>query len=108
MTPTQRSLKLLREQGYHCEIVEKYNSFIRQRRDLWLFCDILCLKGKIILAVQTTSDNGGNMSAHIQKIKQSPCYEMVKDAGIKIAVHGWKKSGKRGKRKLWGCRIAEL
>jgi hypothetical protein len=34
MTPTQRSLAALRELGYLVEVVEKWNSFTRTRKDL--------------------------------------------------------------------------
>ncbi len=40
-SPTQRSLEYLRELGYHCEIVEKWNSFTKQRKDLWGWCDLI-------------------------------------------------------------------
>ena len=43
-SPTQRSLEYLREQGYHPEVVEKYNSFTRRTNDLWGFVDILAIK----------------------------------------------------------------
>ena len=37
MTPTQRSLAALRELGYLVEVVEKWNSFTRTRKDLMSF-----------------------------------------------------------------------
>ena len=33
LSPTQRSLEYLREQGYHVEIVEKWNHWARIRQD---------------------------------------------------------------------------
>jgi len=104
----QRSLKMLREQGYLCAIVEKYNFFVHIRQDLFGVADILCLKGGKTLAIQTTSDNGGNVSAHSKKIKDNPNYKAIKKAGWEIHLHGWGKKGKRGKRKLWTCRIIKL
>lgn len=106
MTPTQRSLALLRERGYHATVVERWNPYARIRQDLWGFADILCLKPGEILAVQTTS--GSNVSGRLKKIAASPLITTVLLAGIKIVVHGWRKVGPRGKRKTWEVREEPL
>ena len=93
-SPTQRSLAHLREQGYHCEIVEKWNSFTKQRKDLWGWCDLLCLKGEEILAVQVTASG---VSSRIKKIQESETVSWVRKANIMIHIHGWRKSSKTGK-----------
>jgi hypothetical protein len=90
-SPTQRSLAHLREQGYHCEIVEKWNSFTKQRKDLWGWCDILAIRKNEVLAVQVTSSA---VSDRIKKIMASDTLALVRDAGIRIEVHGWRKSAK--------------
>jgi hypothetical protein len=51
MTPTQRSLKALRELGYLVEVVEKWNSFTRTRKDLWGWADLLAIRRDEVLAV---------------------------------------------------------
>ena len=43
-SPTQRSLKLMRERGYLCEITERWNPFAKIRQDLFHFVDVLCIK----------------------------------------------------------------
>lgn len=106
--PGQRSLKKLRDEGWLCQTVEKYNSFIHIRQDLFQFIDIIAVKKGRTLAIQTTSDDGGNVSAHIKKIKGLADYEIVKSAGWEIECWGWRKGGKQGKRKLWVCRIVKL
>lgn len=88
-SPTQRSLEYLREQGYHCEVVEKWNSFTRQRKDLWGWCDILAIRKDEVLAVQVTSTS--NITARIKKIQDSDTVGLVRDAVIRIEVHGWSK-----------------
>jgi len=88
-SPTQRSLALLREEGYHCEIVEKWNSFTRTRKDLWGWADILAIRRGEVLAVQVTS--GSNTSAREKKIADSEITPKVREAGIRIEVHGWRK-----------------
>lgn len=94
MSPTQRSLKTLRERGYFCWIVEHWDGFCHKRRDLWGFADILALKDDEVLAVQTTS--GSNVSARVRKIADHDNVGHVRKAGIGIHVHGWTK-GKNGR-----------
>jgi hypothetical protein len=89
-SPTQRSLEYLREQGYHPEVVERFNSFTKRRHDLWGFADILAIKRDEVLAVQTTS--GDNISARIKKIKDSDLLPKAREAGVRIVVHGWRKA----------------
>jgi hypothetical protein len=90
-SPTQRSLEYLREQGYHCEIVEKWNSFTKQRKDLWGWCDILAIRKDEVLAVQVTASA---VADRIKKIQDSTTVAPVRDAGIRIEVHGWRKNSK--------------
>jgi len=93
-SPTKRSLKLMRDQGYLCEVTERWNPFAKIRQDLFNFVDILCIKDGKTVAVQTTSYS--NMSARIKKIKELDTYPIVRSAGWEIVVHGWKKD-KAGK-----------
>lgn len=90
-SPTQRSLEYLREQGYYCEIVEKWNSWTKQRKDLWGWADILAIRKGEVLAVQVTATN---VSARIKKIQESETVALVRDAGIRIEVHGHRKNSK--------------
>jgi hypothetical protein len=91
VTPTQRSLAYLREQGYLPWIVEYWSSFARIRKDLWGWCDILAIREGEVLAVQVTSSN---VSARIKKIQESETIAWVRKAGIRVEVHGWRKSAK--------------
>ena len=90
-SPTQRSLEYLRELGYHCEVVEKWNSFTRQRKDLWGWCDILAIRKDEVLAVQVTASA---VADRIKKIQESDTVAKVREAGIRIEVHGWRKNSK--------------
>lgn len=87
-SPTQRSLEYLREQGYHCEIVEKWNPWRKIRQDLWGWCDILAIRRDEVLAVQVTASG---VSARIKKIQESDTVAKVREAGIRVEVHGWTK-----------------
>lgn len=90
-SPTQRSLEYLRELGYHCEVVEKWNSFTKQRKDLWGWCDILAIRKDEVLAVQVTASA---VADRIKKIQESTTVALVRDAGIRIECHGWRKNSK--------------
>ena len=89
-SPTQRSLKLMRERGFHAEVVERWIPGANIRRDLFGFGDVLCLgdEGELVL-VQSTSDS--NVAARVKKIADSPLVGRVRKAGIRIVVQGWRK-----------------
>lgn len=103
-SPTSRSLKNLRERGYICQIVEKFNMFSKKRIDLFGFIDILCIKeGEPgTLGVQTTTT--GNINARITKAEALQEYHTYL-TGNKVEFHGWSKKGAKGKRKTWQVKI---
>lgn len=103
MSPTQRSLAKLRKEGWFVAITERWNQYAHVRQDLFGFIDLLAIKGDQTLAVQTTS--GSNVAARIDKIKGIQASALwLESPNRKIVVHGWRKVGERGKRKLWECR----
>lgn len=91
LSPTQRSLAYLREQGYRVAIVEHWNPHARIRQDLWGWCDLLAIRKNEVLAVQVTASA---VSTRIKKIQESETVAAVRDAGIRIEVHGWRKNSK--------------
>jgi GMP synthase-like glutamine amidotransferase len=100
-SPTQLSLKRLREEGYLCEVVEKWNQFARIRQDLFGFIDIIAISEGQILGVQSTSYS--NISARVAKITDHENLPMVRKAGIRIEVHGWRKVKNR-----WEVKIVDM
>lgn len=101
-SPTQRSLKHLRDAGYTCWVVEYWNSFSRKRVDLFGLFDILAIREGETVAVQTTS--GSNVSARVKKIGESEHIGAVRSAGWQVWVMGWTK-GKNGR---YALRIVDL
>ena len=95
MSPTQLSLRWLRERGYTAEVVERYSAFDRKRHDLWGFADILAIRRNEVVAVQTTTAH--NVNARIRKIADSPYVGVVREAGIGIHVHGWSQAKPRAR-----------
>lgn len=99
VTPTSRSLKLLRDRGYIANVVEQTVPKTFIKRDLFGFIDIVAIHPDTgeTLAVQTTS--GSNVSKRVSKIGESEHVAAVRKAGWGIHVHGWRKSGR-----FWKCR----
>ena len=100
-SPTSRSLAYLREQGYMAEVVEKRVPNTNITKDLFGFIDILAIKHGEILGVQTTTNE--NAAARIRKIAEHPNTSWVREAGIRIHVHGWRKL-KSG----WAVRVEDV
>lgn len=92
MTPTHRTLKHLRDDGYQAAVVEKWNPHARIRQDLFGFVDVIAVRDDETLAVQTTS--ASNMSARVKKIEGLETLPAVRKAGWRIIVHGWRKNSK--------------
>lgn len=100
--PTQRTLKLLRDQGYRAEVVEKWIPHARKRKDLFDIIDIVAIGDGQTLGVQCTS--GSNMSSRVRKIEEADALGDLRDAGWKLLVIGWRKTSK-GK---WSSRIVDV
>lgn len=104
-SPTQRTLKFLRDIGAVARVVEHWNGYAKRRIDLW-GADILAKQGRLLMAVQTTSD--ANHSSRVEKSKVDPDVRNWLDTGVGFYVISWGKKGARGKRKLWTVRISQL
>jgi hypothetical protein len=101
VSPTQRSLKLLRDRGYRAAVVEKWNPHARRRIDLFGIIDLVAIGNGETIGVQTTS--GSNVASRIDKITESEAIADLRDAGWRIVVHGWRKL-KSG----WACREVDV
>lgn len=106
ISPTSRTLKVLRARGAVPAVVERWNPGARVRQDLYGFIDIVAMEpGQTgLLGVQATSESGGNVAARLVKIAAEPRAALWLDAGNRIVVHGWGKKGARGRRKVWTLR----
>lgn len=93
MSPTQRTLKYLRENGYRAVVTEKWNPFAKIRQDLFGIVDVLAVKAGETLGVQCTSSS--HVAERIKKIADHESTPHLRDAGWRLEVHGWEK-GKRG------------
>lgn len=91
MSPTQRSLQLLRSRGYIPWIVERWIAQARKRVDFYGIADIIAIHPESgdMLAVQTTSMS--NLGARVDKITHHEHLELLRKAGIGVHCHGWRK-----------------
>ena len=88
-SPTQRTLAELRKRGYVAAVVEKWNPHAFCRQDLFGLIDVIGLREGETIAVQTTT--GSNVADRVQKIADSDKVDMIRKAGWRIIVHGWRK-----------------
>ena len=90
-SPTQKTLKLLRELGYWAEDVTAYYhpkaaSFPR-KKDVLGFADILAFRSGELMAVNATSKN--HVADHKTKYSSSRALIEWLNAGGHMAIHGW-------------------
>lgn len=98
---TPKSVELLEAEGYLCERVEHWNAFAHKKNDLWQFCDVLAVRRGEVLAVQVT--DASNHAHRRVKIADNEKVGRVREAGIRIEIHGWRKVGNR-----WQVRREDL
>jgi len=82
------------------QVVERWNPYARVRQDLFGIIDVVAV-GADIVAVQTTT--ASNVSARVAKITESEALPILRKAGIRVRVHGWRKV--RGR---WRLREVDL
>jgi hypothetical protein len=90
-SPTRRSLEHLRKSGADLvAVVERWNPHARIRQDLFGVVDVLAIHGETTIAVQATS--GSNVASRVTKLTESPALPVMRAAGWRIVVHGWRKA----------------
>lgn len=90
-SPTQRTLAHLRKAGYPLvQVVERWNPHAGVRQDLFGIIDVLAVGPSGILGVQCTSAK--NVADRLAKLRASSALSVLKEAGVSVRVHGWRKS----------------
>lgn len=102
-SPTQRSLKRLRDDGYLAAVVEHWNPYAKIRQDLFGIFDLVGIHSMYpgVLGVQTTSYT--NISARKKKLLESEALQIWLEAGNDVEIHGWHKKGNR-----WECKVLDV
>jgi len=102
VTPNARALKHYQDLGFLAAIVEHWSPFPKpfgKRHDLFGIFDLLVVKPQEVWGVQATSNS--NVADRIDKLKASDHFWKWKELGGKVAVVGFAKMGKAGRRKVW-------
>ena len=100
MTPTARSLAVLRELGYTVQVVEQWNNYSKTRQDLFGVIDVLAVHPEYgIVGIQATTT--GNAAARQTKALAEERLVVWLQGGGHFEVWGWALRGKAGARKLW-------
>jgi len=121
MTPTQRTLALLKKQGLPAAVVEKWVAYHKKpgqpgppgvRIDLFGIIDIIALDyDRGVVGIQTCSGSG--YSAHYQKItvdNRENTEKWLNTPGTALEIWAWRKlkKVKGGKATKWEPRIVEI
>ena len=108
ISPTQRSIKLLKSRGYLVDIAESYNAFTRRRKDLYGFIDLTGLHPNEsgVLGIQTTT--GAHISARIEKAENLDAYWQWLACGNDVEFHGWRKIKGGKKVATWQPKILRV
>lgn len=111
LSPTQRTLRALRDQGRVCAIVEKFNPYAGPhglRQDLFGIIDVLALDPERgVVGVQSC---GQAFAAHEQKILEERAQEAIdwlSTPGTVLELWGWRKIKLKrgGKAMRWSPRV---
>jgi hypothetical protein len=114
LSPTQRTLRALREQGLVCAIVEKWNPYggpFGIRQDLFGIIDILALDPRRgVVGVQST---GQDFAGHFRKLteeKAQECLDWLTTPGTALELWAWRKvkAQRGGKALIWQPRVQVL
>jgi len=107
LSPTQRTLKYLKDRNYIAGIVERFVSIpgtFGKRIDLFNFIDIIAIKETETWGIQSC---GQAFAEHDKKILENTTAPLWLKAGNKIKLIGWRKIKKKrgGKAMIWEPRI---
>ena len=115
MSPTQRTIRELRNNGRRCAIVEKWNPYVGPhgiRQDLFGIIDVLALDPEQgVIGVQCCGKTG--FSSHWKKMTEEMAQETkdwLETPGTRLELWAWRKvKVKRGgKAMVWRPRIKEI
>jgi len=115
ISPTQRTLKALKQMGYKCAVVERWLQHVWRapgqgrgvRQDMFGIIDIIALTPTGVLGIQST---GRDFAGHHRMLtceKQEACINWLITPGTALELWGWRKvKAKRGgKAMVWRERV---
>ena len=113
LSPVQRTLRVLREQGAKCSIVEHFNPHVGEhgvRQDLFGIIDILALDPSGIIGIQVC---GSDYKKHFNKLtieRAQDSIDWLSCRGTKLQIWSWRQLKiKRGSKAVkWTPKVTEL
>jgi len=113
MSPTQRTLKLLKEKGFKAAPVERwlrYAGKFGKRQDMFGIIDVVAITPDITLGIQCCS---GSTAEHYRKIteeKNQETYDWLSNPSRSLEIWAWRKLLKKrgGKAKVWKPKITKI
>jgi hypothetical protein len=89
LTPTARTLALLRREGFIVAPVERWLPAVNRRSDVWGFGDVLAANpaARTVLIVQATTAD--HVAGRLAKARTRPELAAWLRAGGAFEVHGW-------------------
>lgn len=107
LSPTQRTLRELRQRGMLCGIVERFNAHVGPhgiRQDLFGIIDLIALDPvRGIVGIQTT---GQDFTKHLRGMLEGDERDDGRSLSKPEAVHQWLRC--KGHLELWGWRKVKL
>lgn len=113
-SPTQRTIRELKNNGRVCAVVEKWNPYVGThgiRQDLFGIIDVLALDPERgVVGVQCC---GSSFAAHYRKITEERYQETLdwlQTPGTVLEIWAWRKLKKKrgGKAMVWRPKIVEI
>jgi hypothetical protein len=115
LSPTQRTIRELKNQGRVCAIVEKWNQYAGPhgiRQDLFGIIDVLALDpDRGVVGVQACAGSG--FSAHYRKLTEERAQETkdwLSTPGTSLELWAWRKVKlkPKGKAEVWKPRVKQI
>jgi hypothetical protein len=112
ISPTMRTLEYLRNNGYQCDMVERWIRNPKHpaggfRKDFLGCIDIIAFNNLETVGVQSC---GQSFSQHLKDLLINPNIPLWLAGGRKFTLIGWRRLLKKrgGKQKIWVPRIREI
>ena len=114
LSPTQRTIRALKEQGVICAVVERFNPHVGEhgiRQDLFGIIDIIALDPiRGVVGIQACSQSSASHLRKLKEEKSQECIDWLSTPGTKLEVWCWRKLKLKrgGKAMRWTPKITEL
>lgn len=112
ISPTQRTIRELRNQGMKCAIVEKWNAHVKIRQDMFGIIDVIALDPERgVIGVQCCAGSG--FASHYRKLTEDRVQDTIdwlETPGTSLELWAWRKVKLKrgGKAERWQPRVKKI